>query len=114
MITFKIADTKEDIIAIAKLAKKIYQEHYIPIIGTEQVDYMLEKFQSEDSIKNQIDNKHTYLSVYKDNDLAGYSAFTKEEDRLFLSKFYLDKEYRGLGIGRKMLEEVMLFSQGLT
>lgn len=49
--------------------------------------------------------------VLEDNKLAGYFAIKPEENRLFLSKFYLDKEYRGLGIARKMMEEIIKFSQ---
>ena len=39
---------------INDLANSIWREHYIVIIGTEQVEYMLNKFQSVHSISNQI------------------------------------------------------------
>ena len=54
--TFHIqsAKTYEQIKDIANLAEIIWNQHFTPIIGKEQVDYMVEKFQSYPAIKNQI------------------------------------------------------------
>jgi diamine N-acetyltransferase len=47
--------TMEDQITIVEtLAGEIWTEHYTPIIGKEQVRYMLDKFQSKDAISGQI------------------------------------------------------------
>ena len=114
MIYFKEAVNKEDIREISKLARKIFEEYFTPMIGFEQVDYMLKKFQSEEALSKQIRDGCKYFMVLEDNKLAGYFAIKPEENRLFLSKFYLDKEYRGLGIARKMMEEIIKFSQSQT
>jgi Acetyltransferase (GNAT) family. len=114
VIIFKKVEAKDEIMEISKLAKIIQEEHFTPIIGAEQVDYMLKKFQSEDAIARQISNGYEYISVYKDKELAGYFAVKQEGDRLFLSKFYLDKKYRGLGISKKMFDEVTRYSQGVS
>ena len=55
MIEFKIVDNIKAIAQVAKLAKEIWNEHYLPMIGSNQVLYMLDKFQSKDAIKQQID-----------------------------------------------------------
>lgn len=54
--TFSIqpAKTDEQIKDIADLAEIIWSQHFTPIIGKEQVDYMVEKFQSFPAIKDQI------------------------------------------------------------
>ena len=114
MITFKEAKTKEEIQKISKLARKIFEEYFTPMIGYEQVDYMLGKFQSEEALTNQIDNGYKYILVFNDANLAGYFAIKEEGERLFLSKFYLDKEYRGIGISRKMFEEIIKHSKGFS
>lgn len=44
MIYFKEAVNKEDIREISKLARKIFEEYFTPMIGFEQVDYMLKNF----------------------------------------------------------------------
>lgn len=40
--------------ALSRLASQIVKEHYDPILGAAQNDYMIEKFQSVEAIKGQI------------------------------------------------------------
>ena len=54
MTQITIANSELDYNTIADLADIIWKEHYIPIIGIPQVDYMLKKFQSAKAIKEQI------------------------------------------------------------
>ena len=63
MIEFQIVDNINAITQVSKLAKNIWNEHYLPIIGNEQVLYMLEKFQSQDAIKQQIDRGSKYYII---------------------------------------------------
>ena len=46
MINIKSANTISDYQQIESLADTIWREHYIPIVGKPQIDYMLDKFQS--------------------------------------------------------------------
>ncbi|MDE6957694.1 MAG: GNAT family N-acetyltransferase, partial [Lachnospiraceae bacterium] len=46
--------TDSEIHAIAALAEEIWNQHFTPIIGKSQVDYMVEKFQSYKALKHQI------------------------------------------------------------
>ena len=46
--------TEYGIEIIESLAREIWTEHYIPVIGREQVDYMLARFQSRQAIGEQI------------------------------------------------------------
>jgi len=103
----KIED-KNILSQIAVLADEIWHECFREILSKEQIDYMVEKFQSYNAMKNQIDNQnYTYFSVKNNNTLCGYFAVKPETDnRLFLSKLYLKQKARGQGIARKMLERV--------
>ena len=42
--TIRKAETNEDLQEIAALADVIWHEHFTPIIGKEQVEYMLSRF----------------------------------------------------------------------
>ena len=101
MVQFKLAKTNLDFKIISVLAKNIWTEHYTPIIGLDQVNYMLEKFQSEIAIQNQIniDNYKYYLIIYE-NTAIGYLSIKNNDDALFLSKIYIDKSCRGKGFGK--------------
>ena len=107
MIEIRLATQKDDFEQIEKLGKVIWREHYTPIIGTEQVEYMLHKFQSVSAIESQILEGFEYYSLYIKEHVVGYLSFVKKEDSLFLSKFYLSKKERGKRIGKFALEFVV-------
>jgi len=89
----------------ARLAGEIWRQHYTPIIGEAQVDYMLEKFQSKTAIANQIGNGYEYYLLEDKNEYVGYLAVVPDprQSALLLSKIYVVDAKRGCGYGRKML-----------
>ena len=95
--------------AIAALAGEIWREHFPPIIGEVQTDYMLAKFQSADRIYADVKSGgYTYFTAecVKHDEMIGYCAIRPEKDYLFLSKLYIRKDFRGRGIARGFLDEV--------
>ncbi|MEQ6120038.1 GNAT family N-acetyltransferase [Reichenbachiella sp. MALMAid0571] len=88
---------------IENLAKEIWTEHYTPIIGCEQVEYMLEKFQSQQAIESQIDDGYEYFLIETNDSSIGYLGVKQEKDALFLSKIYLHASFRGQGLGKAAL-----------
>ena len=105
MIEIKAA-TAKDAKLIEKIAAPIWRQHYQPIIGLEQVEYMLNKFQSEAAISEQIAGNANYFIVYNNNQPAGYFSLIEKESSLFISKFYLDLNSRGQGIAHQMLSKI--------
>lgn len=96
--TAQIADT-------AKLAAEIWREHYTPIIGAEQVAYMLDKFQSPEAIRKQIDkNELVYYLIYLNHCPTGYFAVQARTDEIFLSKLYVAKASRKLGLATRAID----------
>lgn len=95
----------EQLQEIADLAEVIWHEHYEPIIGKEQVDYMLDKFQSIPAMMEQMRSSgYQYYKLENLGRLAGYFAMREEEDALFLSKLYIDKKFRGRDYARQALK----------
>lgn len=82
--------------AVASLAQIIWNEHYAKILSQEQINYMVEKFQSmpaiEAAIKEQ--NYQYFLLVLGDTPI-GYMGVVPEDDALLISKLYLMKPFRG-------------------
>ena len=87
------------------LAAIIWKEHFTPLIGSAQVEYMLEKFQSERAIQQQIENGYLYFALMLGKKQIGYTGLRLDTDCLFLSKLYIQKEYRGNGFSRLMIAE---------
>ncbi|WMS86979.1 GNAT family N-acetyltransferase [Pleionea litopenaei] len=100
----KPAESTSELAAIETLAKHIWQQHYTPIIGQAQVDYMLDKFQSQQAMTQQIENEgYQYYSIYRQSTLVGYFAFRIDGNELFLSKLYVSDSERGQGLARQAL-----------
>ncbi|QOP42362.1 GNAT family N-acetyltransferase [Sulfurimonas marina] len=104
-INFVQVTTTEQIDTLTQLANTIWPEHYTPIIGQEQVDYMLETFHCADSISSEIKNKgYEYFLIIKDTTPIGYIGVNIEDKTLFLSKFYILLPYRKKGFGRVSID----------
>lgn len=92
----------EQIAAVAALARETWTQHYVPIIGAAQVEYMLAKFQSAEAIARQIaaEGYEYYLAPG-----AGYLALVPDPAKksLLLSKIYVRATLRGTGLGRTLV-----------
>ncbi len=110
--------TDAQISTVAELAREIWNEFYVPIIGQAQVDYMVSKFQSAAAITTQIRDGYEYFLVQRQNGRLGYCAVLAkpEECALFISKLYLHGRARGSGTGRVCMEfiEQLARRRGLT
>lgn len=106
MIKISLATSQEQLKQIETLADNIWREHYTPIIGKDQVDYMLEKFQSVNSMKSQIDEGYSYYLVHKNDNPVGYFSIQKRDNTMFLSKLYVLKSYRGQGLGKASMDYI--------
>lgn len=100
-----MVQTEQQIAAVARLAREIWREHYTPIIGPAQVDYMLDRFQSEAAIADQIAQGFDYHLAEQGGRFVGYVAIGRElsDGALFLSKIYTRRSARGHGVGRTLL-----------
>lgn len=91
----KQAVNDEQLQQIAILADTIWHEHFTSIIGTAQVEYMLDKFQSFPALKRQLTDGYEYYQIFDNTDFCGYCGIHPQDGKLFLSKLYLKKEVRG-------------------
>ena len=94
---------KRQVETVASLAEEIWKQHFTPIIGKEQVDYMLNKFQSVPAIKTQLKEGYQYYLFDNAKGYFGYTAVQPRGKELFLSKLYIKKSRRGKGYGRQAL-----------
>ncbi len=106
---------QEHIDQVARLAKVIWQEHYPPIIGQSQVEYMLDKFQSPQAIQQQLDVGYQYFLLATETDFAGYLSILCDQQvcSMQLSKIYVLKDYRCAGLGRSSIEYLIEYGHSL-
>lgn len=108
MKNLKFIKVDDDLMAdVELLAREIWQEHYIPIIGEAQVEYMLDKFQSKAAISKQIQEGCIYYLINTGmNRHIGYLSVLVKGDELFFSRVYIKLVERGKGFGRQAIEFV--------
>lgn len=105
--------SSNDIAKVAELAKEIWTQHFTPIIGCDQVAYMLNKFQSVDAVSAQIADGCEYYLASLGGEFVGYLGLFLDaaSKRIMLSKIYVKQIFRGKGVGKSMLKFVEQKSQ---
>jgi ribosomal protein S18 acetylase RimI-like enzyme len=99
---FTEVKTSEEINTLIELIQEIWPEVFIPIIGKEQVDYMLVHYQGKDIITAEIECGVKYFFIKQDNNYIGYFAYSLKEEHLAISKIYLKNSSRGMGLSSKV------------
>lgn len=103
-VQFEPVTTPQQLAVVADLAREIWYEYYVSLIGCAQVDYMVSKFQSTEAMAQQLREGYEYFLAQKDGKSIGYCALQAEPQSLFLSKLYLLRDARGAGTGRVCME----------
>jgi len=104
-LIFPKVETEEEVSLLAQLASGIWHEYFVSIISNEQIEYMVEKFQSFHAINDQIKHQgYEYYFMNVNGNNIGYLGMKEEEGKLFLSKFYIQKEHRGKGYASQAME----------
>lgn len=104
--------SEAEIYKLSELAFEIWHEYWTVILSQAQIDYMVDKFQSYNAIKNQIENDGYIYNILENNgELIGYFGVAPKEDYLFLSKLYIKKDFRGLGCGKLAFNKIKQIAQ---
>jgi ribosomal protein S18 acetylase RimI-like enzyme len=106
MNTFEKVRDQISIDIVTTLANEIWNQHFVPIIGQDQVDYMLDKFQSSNAIAKQLNDGYEYYIISNDRKVVGYLGLLSEDNlnRMMISKIYIKREARRLGVGNSALK----------
>lgn len=119
MLEFVQVKTVDELEYLARIARDIWMDYWPPIIGKDQTEYMVERFQTVEAIRNDIEHHgYRYWLLFDDEGLCvGYTGGATEiatgddeqdaciihnkvvherwERRFFISKIYLFPEHRG-------------------
>jgi ribosomal protein S18 acetylase RimI-like enzyme len=104
---FHLVVSEEDRDRVEALARDIWTAHYVPIVGREQIEYMLGRMQSAGAIAAQIREGMRYWTFGPVEAPVGYIAWKVEPDHVFLSKLYVAKPHRGQGWSRRALDHLL-------
>lgn len=77
--------TKEEVEELHPLIQEIWSEVFTPIIGSEQVTYMLATYQSVETIFQEIQDGANYFLLLEGQNPVGYTAYSLIDPNLGLS-----------------------------
>lgn len=100
-----------DISNLEELSSFIWREAYVDLLGKNQVEYMIKKYQSKEAFTVQLESGYEYYYIMYNDSVAGYVGILEEENKLFLSKLYLKREYHGNGIAQRVLAMLVEMSK---
>lgn len=105
---FKPVESESQIETVVNLSRVIWHEHYGPKIGSDQVSYMLDQYQSAQTIAHEMKehNCRYYLIIEKKRPV-GYLSVQPKNDMLILNNLYVLVSERGKGLGRKAIGHVL-------
>jgi ribosomal protein S18 acetylase RimI-like enzyme len=99
-----------DLPVIEDIATVTWQPTYVPLIGQEQVDYMLKNMYNRGVLLEQLSKGHVFIiarSGMKDVGFAGYSIVDHDGRGYKLHKLYVLPDAHGTGVGKLLINEVV-------
>lgn len=104
---------RDEVPALAGMARDIWNAYYPALISQEQIDYMLTRRYSHEALQAQMDADERFLVAEQDGALAGYfsaSPLARVTDEVlrgpdagagsyFLHKCYVHPRFHGHGLG---------------
>ncbi len=98
--------TEKQIKEVEETAKYAWYEHYKDIISQEQIDYMLEHYQSSDAVRRNMSEGYIYYMIMADGELAGYICVLLQSDYALVQSLYIKPEYRRRGLAKRTLAHI--------
>ena len=97
-MTIREITSEGDIRRLTKAARTVWREANVSFCSPEQVEYMIERYQSFEAIVGQLMNGYRYFIFEQDGDILAYFGVQPQGERLLLRKFYVLTPYRGHGL----------------
>jgi ribosomal protein S18 acetylase RimI-like enzyme len=99
-----------DIPAIQSMAEETWWPTYSPILGSEQIRYMLDAIYSAEALQKVMENgSQTFIILHDDNGNQGFASYGLRPENPHickLHKIYVLPENHGKGYGKMLIEEV--------
>lgn len=99
----------EDTHCLSELCKNIYVEHYLHLWLEGGKEWYLEKSYTEQVILSEIEHPNSdYFFILIDASPVGYLKvnydYLEKNSALEVERIYFHQSYKGLGLGRKLME----------
>lgn len=97
-IDFVQVTNPDHVTKVVDLADEIWRECYKDLLSHDQIEYMVDGYQSGNTVtKRMINEGFDYYLLNNGNNVIGFISVMKDEDTLAISNVYLLKDYRDKG-----------------
>lgn len=99
----------EQLNVVIDLTKKIWPVAYREILSKAQLDYMIDKFYNEPSLRELMQKGHVFYLAQDDKDnFVGFVSYeiNSEPNKTKIHKIYVLPETQGTGLGRQFFDLV--------
>ena len=97
-VDFVQVTNPDHVTKVVDLADNIWRECYKNILSDEQIEYMVDRYQSDNIVtKKMINEGYEYYLINNGSSVIGFVSFLKDKDALLLSNLYILEEYRNKG-----------------
>jgi diamine N-acetyltransferase len=98
-----------DVHVISLLAHAIWPDTYGSILNDAQLNYMLNYFYSEESLKKQMDDGQHFLLALSNAETVGFASYShSNKTGLYkVHKLYVHPMLHGHGFGKKLLDRII-------
>ncbi len=86
------------------LANEIWNDSYQEMISQSQIDYMLDLMYSDEQLLKEINQNYHWYFMDFNNQTIGFLCFYPKDEKMFLSKIYVKKEFQGKGLAKFALD----------
>lgn len=109
MITITEA-AASDIPTIQQIAYQTWPDTYGKILSRVQLNYMLDSFYSEETLRDNMVNKNHHFLLAKESDIAlgfaSYEHYYNQRKVTRIHKIYILPQTQGKGIGKLLLDKI--------
>lgn len=98
--------TEKQILEVEEAARNVWYNYYKDIFSVEQIDYMLDKYQSKEALRSQLAQGYIYYMILSDGEFAGYMCIYTKSDYVHVARLYIKAEYRRQGLARRALAHI--------
>ena len=108
MLTIRLASVA-DIALIIELTMQVWPQTYTPILGEEQVRYMLNRFYTPESLTDQMTAQgHEFIIAYSNGVPVAFASYAAMGEHVYkLHKIYIAANRQGQGIGKQVLAHIV-------
>lgn len=107
--------TIQDFDIIREIAHKTWPTTYGEILSTEQLEYMLDKMYSDETLIDNFKNKgHRFLLIKEKGTYLGFASYEHSylnEKCTRLHKIYILPETQGRGLGKLLIHKLIILSK---